>query len=109
MTDYTRTRGDTYADIINVKDSSLAVVNITGYSFKLTVDTLENPTDSATQVYQLTGSITDAPNGVVQFAPTALQADQRGDLYFDIEMTDGAGKITTIDKGSYTYTQDITK
>ena len=36
--------------------------------------------------------------------------DQKSDTYyFDIQMTDDVGRIKTIDKGKYIYTQDITK
>ena len=110
MTAFTRTRGDTYPDQIQVlSDATSDPVDITGYSFLFTLDTDKAPTDSSTNVYQLTGNIVDAANGKVEFSPSAVQADLIGKYFFDIQMTDTAGKIRTIDKDKYTYTQDITK
>ena len=70
-----RYRGDTYADSITVKQSGVAV-DITGYSFILSVANSENPSTASYQ-YQITGTITDASGGVVEFAPNTSQADQR--------------------------------
>lgn len=110
MTDLTRTRGDTAADQITVTDSAGNAVNITGYSFLMTINSLENPPDISTQLYQIAGSILNAPAGTVEFVPLLANVDQiPGTYYYDIQMTDDAGRIKTIDKGKYTYTQDITK
>jgi hypothetical protein len=110
MTDITRKRGDTYADEFTLtrKSSGLAL-NITGYSFVLTVDPSAAPADDTNNLYALTGTILDAAAGRVEFAPTAMQADQLGKFYYDVQMTDGAGRKRTIASGKYTYTQDITK
>lgn len=110
MTDFTRKRGDTYADEITVTSTTTGLpINITGYSFEMTLDTSKTPGDSTQNLYQLTGTILDAAAGRVEFAPSALQADHVGAFFFDIQMIDGAGRIRTIDAGKYTYTQDITK
>ena len=106
----TRSRGDTVADKVTVTDSAGVVVNIAGFSFLLTVNKLKEPTDTSQQLFQVTGTITDAPNGKVEFSPTALQTNQTpGKYYYDVQMTDGAGKIQTILFGRYTIRQDITK
>lgn len=108
--DLERYRGDTVPDSFTIKDSTGTVVNITGYSFLMTVNSDKNPADATNEIYQLTGSITDAPNGVVEFEPSAVQADQPpGTLYYDIQMTDASSKISTIVKGKLKYLQDITK
>lgn len=106
-----RRRGDTYADEIIVKSKTTGLpIDIAGYTFVLTVDTRKEPTDETTQVYQLTGTIIGASTaGRVAFAPTAEQADQIGEFYFDVQMTDGAGRKRTIVLNKYTYTQDISK
>jgi hypothetical protein len=106
----TRTRGDTYADSFTISNAATGdVVNLAGCSFKLTLNSVQNPVDTTTQVYQLDGVITDATTGVVEFAPTEAQANQIGFFYFDIEMTDGQGYKRTLVKDSYIYKQDITK
>lgn len=110
MTDLTRFRGDTYADEINVVDSGGAAIDVTDYTFVMTVDPDRAPTDSSNNLFQIAGNIIDAENGVVQFAPSAVQADQAPGTYqYDIQMTDADGFIRTIVQGRYKFVQDITK
>jgi len=104
------TRGDTLAFTFAVKDSAGAAQNITGFSFLLTVDPNEDPTTSVANLFQLSGTITDAPGGIVSFSMSSLQADQTPNVYYyDVQMTDGGGKIRTIAKGKFEFRQDITK
>ena len=110
MTAIKRRRGDTYADEIVVKSKSTGLpVNIAGYSFVMTLDPSKTPADATNNLYALTGVIVDAAAGRVEFAPTALQADQLGEFYYDVQMTDGAGRTRTVALDKYTYTQDISK
>lgn len=110
MTDITRKRGDTYADVLTITDASGAPVDITGYTFKMTLDKSSSPDDATNNLYWLAGTILDAANGVVEFAPAAIQADQPpASYYYDVEMIDAGGRIRTILSGKYTYKQDITK
>ena len=110
MTTITRRRGDTYAETVTVTDSAGAVVNITGYTFKLTVDPEKAPATAANNLFQITGTILSGPAGTVEFAPSALQADRTpGTYYYDVQMVDGAGRIRTIALDKWVVTQDITK
>lgn len=110
MTDITRFRGDTSSDHITVQTLSGTPVDITGYTFVLTVNSLENPPDNTTEIYSIAGSILSGPAGTVEFVPTAGNADQlAAEYYYDIQMIDAASRIKTIEKGKYTYTQDISK
>jgi len=110
MTAITRRRGDTYADLITVTDSTGAPIDITGYSFKMTLDPEKSPATAANNLYQITGTILDGPAGRVEFAPSPTQADQvPGTYYYDVQMIDGVGRIRTIALDKYIYTQDITK
>lgn len=105
-------RGDTQPWTFTIKDDQVppVVVNITGFSYRLTVDPSDEPVDSANNLFTLTGTITDGPNGVVQFAMTSIQSDQTPDVYFyDLEQTDGATDIRTISKGEFEFKQDISK
>lgn len=106
-----RVRGDTKAIpyILTTDDTGLPV-DIAGYSFLLSVDTQQNPPDSATQVFQVAGSIVDAPSGKLQFQLTELQADQTPDVYwYDVQVTEDTGAIVTLLKGKWRVRQDITK
>ena len=110
MTEIIRKRGDTYANEFIIKDSAGTVIDITGYSFTLTVDPQKNPTDDSNNLFQLAGNITDGPNGAVEFAPSAVQADQEpGTYYYDLQMTDLSGAIRTVALDKYKFVQDITK
>lgn len=109
MTEITRYRGDSYADQFTIKDSAGVAVNIAGYTFTMTLNTEKSPIDNSNEVYQLSGTITDAPAGKVEFAPTPVQADIVGTFFYDVQMVDGGGGIRTLAKDKYKYTQDITK
>jgi hypothetical protein len=105
-----RRRGDTYPDVITVKNRRTgSAVNTTGCTFKLTVDSRSAPTDNSTQLYQITGSVDAPASGEVKFAPTAEQANLVGTFYYDIEMIDSYNQIITLDSDLYIYHQDITK
>jgi hypothetical protein len=111
MTTITRFRGDTRADIINViNKSTKTAVDVTGGTFRLTVDPEENPVSAANNLFSLTGVILDPVAGKVSFTPTAAQADQVPDTYFfDIQFTDAVGTIETLGKDKYIFTQDVSK
>jgi hypothetical protein len=105
-----RKRGDTYPFTCTIKDGDGNAIDITLYSFLLTVDPNPDPADALENLFQLVGTILDGPNGIVSFEPSALQADQTPDTYYyDIQMTDDAAKIRTILRGQFVISQDITK
>lgn len=106
--DIERKRGDTYPIEITVLNNG-AAMNISGASFLLTVDPNKEPADATSNICQLVGVVTDAPNGRVSFTPTAQQMDHVGKFYHDIQMTDGTGAKRTVDAGKFTLKQDITK
>ena len=105
-----RFRGDTK----NIKKRAISKAtgvqqDITGWSFLLTVDSLENPTDSATQIFQVAGVLSEPLSGYFDFPISAAEADNLGVFYYDIQAIDSGGLKSTLDKGSFTFTQDITK
>jgi len=110
MSDLIRRRGDTYADEFIIKSRSTGLpINITGYTFTLTVDPAKDPVDATNNLFQLTGNIVDAVAGRVEFAPSAGQADHIGNYYYDVQMIDGASRKRTIVLAKYKFVQDITK
>jgi hypothetical protein len=103
------TRGDTVPWTFTIKSNGV-VVDITGYTFLLTVDPSEEPTTSANNLFQLSGTIVNGPAGLVRFAMTTGQANQTpGVYYYDLQMTDGSGAIRTIAEGEFEFEQDVTK
>lgn len=107
----TRKRGDTYPDIFTITSEQTGeAVDITGYTFLMTVDPEKDPDDATNNLFQLTGTITNASAGVMQFAPSAVQADQEiGTYYYDAQLIDDSGYIRTFESGKYKFVQDITK
>ena len=104
-----RFRGDTYADILEVKADGVVLPNIENHTFKLSVSETENP-DDVDYLYQIDGVVTDIPNGLVSFSPNSVQADQEPQRFFyDIQMIDPDGVKRTIKKDEYLYKQDIGK
>lgn len=110
MTEITRHRGDTYADEITIKNKKTSKpIDITGYTFILTVDSKRDPIGASTRKYSITGAIVNPTMGKVEFTPTEEQANLVGTFYYDIQMIDNMGRKRTIALDRYTYLQDITK
>jgi hypothetical protein len=109
MTLITRYRGDTAPDQFTITRDGTAV-DITGCTFELSVNSEKDPVDITSQLFSVAGTITAAASGEVEFAPSAVEADQTpGRYFFDVEMVDGTGAIRTVTKGVYRFVQDITK
>lgn len=103
-------RGDSDAKGFVIQDSAGAAVDITGFSFKLTVSLDKDPTDQVNEQFSITGVIGVAASGTVSFAPTVVDTAITPGIYFyDIEQTDVAGRIKTVIKGRVKIIQDITK
>ena len=108
-TDITRKLGDTFDESCPVKNKS-AVLDSTGFSFLLTVDTNKTPVDESTKVFQVAGNIPVGTDGVVTFTISTDNADITPATYFyDIQMTDTSSKITTLVIGTWNIIHDITK
>lgn len=110
MATITRYRGDTVADTIAVQDESGDAINVTGYTFLMTIDPAKAPADDTDNILQLTGAVVDGPGGLVAFAPTELESEALvpGKYWYDIQMDDGSS-ITTLALDRYVVVQDITK
>lgn len=110
MTAIVRFRGDTHAITRTMRSKRTgAIVPIDGYSFKMTVNTLEEPTDEVAQVFQMIGVITNAALGQYQFVPSTADAANTGNMFHDIEAVDAGGAVETVEKDTYKVNQDITK
>ncbi len=103
-------RGDSDAKGFIIQDNDGVVVDITGFSFKLTVSSEKDPADQVNEQFSIVGVITDATNGKVAFSPTVTDTDIAPDTYFyDIEMTDAGGALSTRIVAKALIVQDITK
>jgi hypothetical protein len=104
-------RGDDWPMTITVVDQTTKVpVDITGFSFVLTVNSEQNPTDTTHQTFTVTGVIVSGAEGRVSFTPTTVQTNITAQVYYyDIQMVDGGGHRKTVVKDTFTITQDIGK
>jgi hypothetical protein len=110
VVDIERRRNDTAAEEFKVLSSVTgSAIDITSYSFTLTVNQKQFPVNDDDQVMQISGAITDAAAGLVEFVPSAGQADRVGSFFYDVEMIDPAGRIRTIATGRWRMVEDITK
>ena len=107
--DVQRTRGDTYPDVIVIKDSKENPIDCSGWEFRLTVSTVRTPTDESSRIFQLTGRVVGDDRNVVEFPLLPTQADQDADVYwYEVKAKTSEG-ILTIATGQYVFVQDITK
>ena len=105
-------RGDSYPLELTIKDKATGnVVDISGYSFKFTVDEKENPINTDTQKFSVDGVLdADPATGKASFTPTDSETDLSPKTYFyDVQMIDGSSNKRTIAKGKFKVIQDITK
>ena len=109
-------RGDTKPRIVTLRektndDTLGAVIDITSCSFIMTVDPKKNPTDNVNNLFQIVGVISGDPLlGKVVFAPAVGDTDQAiATYYYDIQMTDASGYISTIALDKFKIIQEITK
>ena len=109
-----RKRDDTAPDKLTIMDADNPdqVLDITGFLYKLTINTVRDPDPSVpygTELLSITGAV-GGIDGIVTFVWSGANADQTpGQYWYDIEQTDAGGAIKTIIKNKYTFHQDITK
>lgn len=104
-------RGDSDPIVFTLKDQATGTpIPLAGSTFKLTVDTLENPPDATTKVFELVGALSATPtDGTVTFTPTAANTGTVGSYFYDVQRTDAAGHVRTVVKSTWVVLQDITK
>ncbi len=105
-----RFRGDTRPVPRIVQDNDNVATDISGWSFSLTVNKLENPGAGDAAEFTIVGTITDAVNGKVEFQPSVGEAALVPAIYwYDIQAVDSASLIETLAKGMWDQRQDVTK
>jgi len=121
--DITRRRGDTRNYVLTVKDKDGSPIDVTGYTCLLTVNTLKAPDLRSSPV---TGSVVFQASGAPTTSPIPSPLDgkltidmgsfgggspppQPGSYFYDIQITDANGRISTVLAGKFKVVQDITK
>lgn len=102
QSNFQRSRGDGYPIRLYLGE------DVSGGTFLLTADPNRAPVDDSNNIFQLTGTVIDALNGVVEFSITPEEADHVGRFYYDVQMNRG-GIPYTVAFGRIRFVQDITK
>lgn len=103
-------RGDTPVFGFYLQDQNGTAIDITGRSYLLTADTLEDPPDATSNIFTIVGVVPTGTDGLVTFQPAAGDLDLTAGTtyYFDVAQTNGTD-VRTIIKGSIEIVQDIGK
>ena len=103
-------RGDSWPFVVTITDRTTSTpLDITSYTFKLTVDRKANPSSEGTKLFNVTGVVIDGPNGKVKFTPISANHGTAGNYYYDIQMSGAGNVVKTIVKSQYIINQDISK
>lgn len=104
-------RGDSYPIVFTLKDKATGLpIDLTAATLVMTVDTLKEPPDDTTSVFELAGELdADPATGKVSFTPLTTDTATVGSYYYDVQLTDGDNNIRTVVKSTLTITMDITK
>ncbi len=113
-----RRRGDTKDVCIRLTSDGSAVASAAGYTGLLTINTIKEPDlvaspNTGSQIFQSVGvPNSPATDALIVFDFTAFDSSPEitpGSYYYDVQVTDPAGKISTPLIGKFTVKQDITK
>ena len=104
-------RGDNDSRTFTIKDSLGVVVDISGWTLSMAVNTLKDPPDATTEIFQVAGVfVTDGTDGQISFTPPAnsldaVTANQKA--FYDVQRL--TPSIKTLVKGSVTFIMDVDK
>lgn len=102
-------REDADTKTFTIKDDTGTVIDISTWTFTLSVDINKDPADALTLQFAISGVLTtDGTDGKVGFTPAALDTDiTPGKYFYDIQRNSPSKK--TLIKGVCEIIQDITK
>ena len=107
-------RGDTRTLSIQVNNADGTPFNLTGCTVYFTLNVSKTPaddgTDSSAALKASTSSFSTPTNGLATITLTnALTQPLVGSrYYYDIQLKDGSGNITSLGQSTFTVTDDIT-
>jgi len=102
-------RGDSENIVTTVKDSAGVGIDITGFTFWLTIKTLESDADAVAVIQKEVTTHTTPTSGITTFVLSNTDTDiEATDYQYDIQMKNTTGEITTLVRGTFVVKQDIT-
>ncbi len=105
-------QGATFGQTLTLKDSSDAVINLTGFSGAMQFR--ENP-DATSAVLEITTANSRMTMGgiagtiTLEVSATDTAALTASDGVFDLEITSGAGVVSRLIEGTYSIRRNITR
>lgn len=114
MSILTEIRGDDDNIKVTFKDADGAVVDITGYTVFFTVKLREDLYDTDDTNAKISKKITvhsDPTNGetTIKLTSTDTAISSNAEYYYDIQLKSSTGDISSIDRGNFVITEDVTK
>ena len=102
-------RGDSKSYNLTFKDSDGVAIDITGYTIKFTVKENKDDTQANAIIKKVVTTHSDPTNGITAVTLSTSDTDLTvKDYYYDFEMEDASGNITTFLEGIFRIKQDIT-
>lgn len=116
MSDLVAVRGDTEIYDLTVATPSGAAVDLTGSDLWFTVKKRLTDPDPAALIRKETGAgitiadqVTNRGQAAIQLDPVDTEKIVPGTYYFDVQMKNVPGSITTLANGSIDITADVTR
>ena len=105
-----QTIGDTKIIPLVFRDSNGDFLDITGSTVYLTVKTNIDDTDANAVFQKIVTSHTDPTNGAttIEVEPSDTSSEEPSEPFYDIQITQSTGKISTVMTGNYVLTRQIT-
>lgn len=105
-------QGATFQQTLTLKDSSDAVINLTGYTAEM--DLRKNQDDSNEVITLTTGNSRITMGGaagtiILTISATDSAALSVGDGVYDLEITDSNGKVDRIMEGTYSIRGNVSR
>lgn len=103
-------RGDDITINVRVKDSAGDAVDITGYTFWFTAKSQESDIDANAEIQKEVTSHTTPASGLtaITLSNSDTDLDTDKEYFYDIQMKDTGGSVTTLVKGRMLIKKDIT-
>ena len=106
-------QGATFGQTLTLKDSSDALINLTGYT-SAQMDLKENPEASSNVITLTTGNSRIALGGSAGTVTLTISATDTanltaGDGVYDLEIVSGGGVVTRLLEGTYSIRRNISR
>ena len=104
-------RGDDDPKTFTIRDNDGVIVDISGQTFSMAVNTVKDPPDTVDEIFKVAGVfVTDGTDGKISFTPPANSLDNvtaPGSAFYDVNRL--TPSIKTLVKGKVSFIMDVDK